>query len=510
MNRIILHPFLVPLFPVFALYLNNLTTLPPATLARPLAVLELISLLAWAGLSRLFRNTRAAAVMVSLLMFIFFLNRNWGTWEMLAAWLFIAITLTLEGKQNPSRLAKVSAPLNVVVLTLLLLQAGRYLQSVRHAAFEAGQAAIVTARQPDKESLPNIVHIILDGFGRPDLVKKEFGCDVGFLVDFLNTNGFAVAGHARANYFQTMQSVASTLSMNYLPGSATDATSTPPLSRPQLSRVVAASAVKRELARLGYRVEGAIATAYLLSQWNTPEKNKALFNLTEDLLVRKSCLYPLVQRYKKTHKTAPPPSQETVLRAHYARVRTGFESGAESVRRRTPVYQMLHIVSPHPPFIFNADGSYRDPGAADAFIFSDGNHFVQPDDTWSTYRAGYSGQIRWVAAETCRLVERILRESSRPVVIIIQGDHGPGLRFNWFTSACDLGSRSGILLAIRLPDKKTGLPEGFQSPVNIYRHLFRELWGADLPLLPTRVIYSTWGKPDVFEDVTAQVKDDPL
>ena len=64
---------------------------------------------------------------------------------MLTVWLLAAIALTREGRKNPARLAKVSAPLNVVVLTLLLLQAGRYIQSVRHNSFEAEQGAIVTA-----------------------------------------------------------------------------------------------------------------------------------------------------------------------------------------------------------------------------------------------------------------------------------------------------------------------------------------------------------------------------
>jgi hypothetical protein len=524
-NWFILHPFLVPLFPVIAIYLNNLTSLPPATLVRPVIVLELVSLLSWAGLTRLFRNTRAAAVMVSVLMFIFFLNKDGGTLTMLTVWLLAAIVLTQQGRKNPARLAKVSGPLNVVVLTLLLLQTGRYIHSVRRAALETEQAAIVTVPTPDPKSLPNIVHIILDGFGRPDLIKQKTGSDVQFLVEYLKTNGFFVADQARANYMQTMQSLGTELSMNYLPGSTRSAPNGPSLSRTQLSRVVANSPVQRELVQMGYRVEGSVITSFTLDRWSNSGTNKALLSTAEDILIHNSCLQPLVelvQSFRDLQSIVGDPALQAhyarvknqfALQAHYARVRNEFETGADQVRQRGPVYQILHILSPHPPFIFNADGSYRDPThghAGGIVMFGDATHFARSDNNWSNYKEGYGEQVRWIAEETCRLVQRILHESTRPVVIIIQGDHGPGLRYDWTTpDACDFNGRSGILMAIRLPNRTPDLAPEYQSPVNIYRYLFRELWGANLPFLPTHVFYSTWSRPDVFEDVTARIEDQP-
>jgi hypothetical protein len=503
MNRFILHPFLAPLFPVIALYLNNLTSLSPAMLVRPIIVLELISLLSWAALARLFRNTRAAAVTVSLLMFIFFLHIEGSLGEMLVIWFLSFIVLALVVRKNPARLAKFSAPLNVVVITLLLLQSARYVHSVRHSALEAEKVAIVTVQKPDRESLPNIVHIILDGFGRPDLINQKFGSDVQFLVNHLNTNGFFVAGQARANYMQTMQSVASSFSMNYLPGSAKSDANDAPLSRTQLSRVVENSPVRRELVRLGYRVEGSVATASKLNEWSTTTSHEGFLSMAEDILIQKSCLGPLVQFLSNDQD----PRGEAALRAHYARVRGEFETATNFVRQEGPAYQILHIVSPHPPFVFAADGSYRAPEVNGHLMFGDASHFLMNNQSWADYEEGYGGQVQWVAAATCRLVERILQESERPVAIIIQGDHGPGLRHDWASSeASDLDCRSGILFAIRLPNQVSELAPEYQSPVNIYRYLFNELWGGDLPLLPTRVFYSTWGEPDVFEDVSTRIK----
>jgi hypothetical protein len=504
MNRLILHPFLVVLLPVFALYLNNLTTLTPASLVRPVLFLEVIALVSWLALRRCVRDTRAAAAVASVILFFFFLTPPSATWPVAAGWAFLGAALIRAGRQHPGRLASLSPVLNVMAITLLLLQSFQYIGATRKTAFETRHTAVLAAIRPDPEKLPHIVHIVLDGFARPDRIRQQFGCDLSFLVSHLETNGFFVADRACANYFQTMQCLVSSFAMDYLPGSTPETAGQVGLSRSQLSRIVADPEIKRELSRMGYRCEASIVTTNRVSTWINSDRG--LLSLTETLLLQKSQLAPLL-RLRTSTPGAAKKTDDAVLREHYARVKDMFLHEADCVRGKDPVYKVIHIISPHPPFIFRADGQYRDPGAT-SFIFSDGSHFLRSDEAWGNYREGYAEQVQFAARETARLVDRILRESARPVAILIQGDHGSGLGFNWDYSDGNLKSRTPILLAVRLPGRTHAIPAGFQSPVNLYRHLFRELWQADLPLLPTRVLYSRWHTPEIFEDVTARAGDD--
>ena len=126
---------------------------------------------------------------------------------------------------------------------------------------------------------------------------------------------------------------------------------------------------------------------------------------------------------------------------------------------------------------------------------------AQPDE------AGlYAGQLRYANAQIKGLVQRLLSvpEASRPIVVI-QADEGPLLCRSVDcpeVSAEYAAVRFGILNALYLPGIEEPLPDVW-TPVNTFRIIFREYFGADLEPLPDRSY--TW--PDNehiydFQDVT--------
>lgn len=60
-------------------------------------------------------------------------------------------------------------------------------------------------------SLPDIYYIIVDGYGRSDLLKELFEYDNSTFLQFLSDRGFYVAEAAHSNYVQTSLSIASSL-----------------------------------------------------------------------------------------------------------------------------------------------------------------------------------------------------------------------------------------------------------------------------------------------------------
>ena len=99
------------------------------------------------------------------------------------------------------------------------------------------------------------------------------------------------------------------------------------------------------------------------------------------------------------------------------------------------------------------------------------------------------------------IVDRILASYSSTddqPIIIIQADEGPFPEkyradewgFDWTgASDAELENKFGILNALYLPGvdpEEAGLHPGI-TPVNAFRVVFNEYFGADLPLLPDRV-----------------------
>ncbi len=64
---------------------------------------------------------------------------------------------------------------------------------------------------------PDIYYIILDGYGRGDVLKSVYGFDNEKFYNELENRGFFIARKSNANYAQTtLFSLASSLNMEYL------------------------------------------------------------------------------------------------------------------------------------------------------------------------------------------------------------------------------------------------------------------------------------------------------
>ena len=66
------------------------------------------------------------------------------------------------------------------------------------------------------EILPDIYYIILDGYGRQDILEQLYDYDNSAFINELIADGFYVAGESRTNYIKTLWSLSSSLNMSYL------------------------------------------------------------------------------------------------------------------------------------------------------------------------------------------------------------------------------------------------------------------------------------------------------
>src|SRR5207244_7041298 len=114
---------------------------------------------------------------------------------------------------------RLTQPFNVGGGFLVVASAFQILQVLASGgppALAAGEGIPET----QENNKPDIYYIILDGYGRQDVLKDLYGFDNSDFIQFLQSRGFYVADQARANYCSTVPSLASSLNRTYLTGLA--------------------------------------------------------------------------------------------------------------------------------------------------------------------------------------------------------------------------------------------------------------------------------------------------
>jgi len=165
-----------------------------------------------------------------------------------------------------------------------------------------------------------------------------------------------------------------------------------------------------------------------------------------------------------------------------------FDSMDDIARMDEPTFAYVHVISPHPPFVFGPDGEYTDP----ADFWNEKKQY--PKDLFAR---GYQNQLTFLNQKVLEAVDTLIAESDTPPIIILQGDHGPWLQSN--------DKRMWILNAYYLPNHDQGLYPTI-SPVNSFRYIFDEYFKGNYDMLPDVSYFSPVPKLYNFSEVKNNCK----
>jgi hypothetical protein len=322
---------------------------------------------------------------------------------------------------------------------------------------------------------PDIYYIILDGYGRSDVLKNEYGYDNSEFLNTLQDLGFYIAECSQSNYAQTQMSLASSLNFNYIdalserfvPGSD---------DRTGLDALIHHGAVRESLEKAGYQTV-AFATGFLATELRdadyflSPGRSIGALNEFEYLLL-----------------------ETTFARLLQDTNRFGMQgSGSELFRQRTlyaldqldelsyiqgPKFVFVHLIVPHPPYVFGPTGGPVEPAEVGTTKTQEG----------ATH---YRDQVIFINSRMMEIVPKIIASSSTPPIIVIQGDHGP-------TVASSPRSRMSNLNAYFLPGADASIIPTI-TPVNTFRVIFNEYFDQNLELLDDISLYSDYTDPFNFK-----------
>jgi hypothetical protein len=160
-----------------------------------------------------------------------------------------------------------------------------------------------------------------------------------------------------------------------------------------------------------------------------------------------------------------------------------------------PLFVFAHFMVPHEPLVYNADCTHREP-------------FWPPTLDQAGERellSGYPAQIECVNRRLLQLVDTLLARDGEDPIILIQSDHG----FGGFplgrpppledVTTEQLEDRTSVFAAYHLPSGGSEEVYDTMTPVNLFPLVFRRYFGAEIPVLPDRVHWSSFDRPFDFQ-----------
>jgi hypothetical protein len=309
-----------------------------------------------------------------------------------------------------------------------------------------------------------------------------------------------VARDSVANYVKTNLSLTSSLEMEYLDADALNAAATSPADQGPINRAFQGRlTVPGSLKELGYEF-------VLVPSWWPPTASNVDADLTLQYEGTSEFTLALIDTTMAAAFTGP---REEVDRFARSELRNytlhQIDQMLEVPHLRGPKFVMAHFLIPHPPNLFDRDGSPFEGKAAD---LSNAEKYIR--------------QLEFTNSQILRIIDAIRSgPGGEEAVIVLQADEGPfpvryaanGETFRWEDATpVELEIKFRILNAVRIPGAD---PEGLGfteavTPVNEFRIVFNALFNADLPLVEERVYaHADYKHFYDFVEVTDRIPDWP-
>jgi len=321
-------------------------------------------------------------------------------------------------------------------------------------------------------------------------LEELYGYDNSEFLTYLTENGFYIANQSQTNYMVTLLSLSATLNFEYhhqLPISNR-------VDIVNFKDLLKNASVIPILREQGYKVI-IFESGYILPKTEERDfylSNFVSINAFERLLITSLPELNLLNKYFNLRI----PLQDN--QTHRTRILYALEELKKVPSVPGPKFVYVHLLLPHPPFVFDENGNPIQPDYP--FQAWDGSDFP---GTLEEYLEGYINQVQYVNSELAETINTILDESESPPIIILQGDHGPGALLDWTSemNSC-IWERGSILNAYYFPGGKYDLLYESISPVNSFRVIFDTFFGSNLGILEDRTFFSSRKQASDPIDVT--------
>ena len=486
LKRYVLHPILFSIFPVLSLVAYNLGQFEYGDTWRSFLISLLIGLSVWFVTQLLLRDWATSGFYTTLLLFFLFgyghiynavqfvdigsfhLGRHRYLLPLLLGLLIFA-AVRIYRKHPDYR--KINEFLNTVGLVLMILPIYQIASfqietgSVPDVNEESVDVGITQGGTSSTTGMPDVYFIVLDAYGRQDILESLYGFDNSAFIAELEDLGFYVPVCSQSNYPETQASVGTAVNFNYLqyfwPKKNYKAYT--------YYRRIQNSQVRKLLESNGYitvdissgNVFTEITDADVYLSGEDPD-----VNLLKDLVTFDNINDFEDQLLETTVVMALNDMQVTSREYGFLRRRAEVNFALDTLPDIPdipgPKFVFVHIVSPHRPFVFGPNG--------EEILDSKGKVYFEED-----YATGYTNQVSYLNSRLPSILQAIIEKSAVPPIIIMMGDHGPNVT--------QPEIRAANMEAIYLPGGGSDLLYPTITPINIFRIVLSYYFGYDLPLV---------------------------
>ena len=390
-------------------------------------------------------------------------DANYTLW-LAVGWVAVFVAGLVWVVRSKATFAASTLTFNTVALALLVMSVGQIMLEGE----PRGVRALGADNAPVQDDLtvpqnpPDVYYIILDSYAREDFLATVYNYDNSEFIKALKERGFYVAACGQSNYVRTEISLASSLNMMYIQ-ELDDEFAPESTARRTLWNSLKHSAVRHNFEVMGYETVN-FATGFA---WNeledadhflTPPPFTSGLTEFEGLFLRTT-----LARYAQDWGWVDP---DAVMGQSFRdRFNNVFDSMDEVANLPGPQFSYIHLISPHPPFVFDAEGNPNYPPD----FWNEQREYPYDD-----YRRGYIDQLTFLNTKVLDAIDTILAESDTPPIIVIQGDHGAWMQ--------PKDRRMWIFNAYYLPEHEDELYATI-TPVNTFRLIFNSYFGGNYEML---------------------------
>ena len=493
--RSLLFALSVGLIPILALWRYNLGQIAPHALGKPLLItiaFVLISFTFGLLIGRSWEKASLFSAIYSLFFFTFghlynflgvitIVGLSFGYLKQLVLCLvffLVVVVLVLRYSRPGNSFFLIGNIIAGILIIFNLIPTIAYAIQIQQALKQASVEEEVSP-QAALSTQPDIYFIILDAYAREDVLQEVINYDNSEFLSALQERGFYIPECAYSNYDGTLKALTSILNMDYLNNLDVDISDQEGFAASN-DNLFINNKIRSLMHGYGYQfVTGRGHSSVVdinnsdlyFNYWQNQKKDDDLdAQRFASLYFNTTALRVISEIYKDNPaKVSWLPywiasnreSEAYLAEATYWYYQNNymFDSMESIPQRQGNYFVYAHIIAPHGPYVYRADGSF--------------NYPLDSNDE----KVLYAEAVTYLNKRVLELVDTLQSESDVEPIIIIQSDHA----IHQMSTGLE---KHKILSAYYLPGTLTTPPYATLTPVNNFRIIIRNYFDPSMELLP--------------------------